>query len=61
MSIANEPWSLIPTSNLTEIEKHLEHIKAITTNHDIMDEITMIENCIWVNVHDSQVVPKAVI
>ena len=61
MAVKDEIWVLIPKSNLEDIEKHLEHIKAITTNPDIMDEITMIENCIWVNVHDSQVVPKAVI
>ena len=61
MSVRNEPWALIPRSNLDLIEKQVENIRQITTNQEIIGALDDIDACLETNVYDSQVVPKAVV
>jgi len=61
MSIVDEPWMLIPKSNLEVIEKQVQDIRKITTHREILVALNDIDACLETNVYDSQVVPKQVV
>jgi len=61
MSVKNEPWALIPRSNLDLIEKQVDNIHQITTNTEIISALDDIDASLEMNVYNSQVVPKQVV